>query len=224
MAASIGVTVLLYAVPLLHVLAWPLVLLSTLAHELGHGVAAAIVGGRFEALRLWSDASGVATWSGPPGRLRLAVIAAGGLVGPAVAAAFLFVLAKRERRARASLVALGLGLIAVDLLVVRNLFGFAFVAVVAVLCLAVASLVPTLAQTAMVLAAVQLALSVFSRSDYLFMRVARTSGGTGPSDVAQMASALFLPYWFWGAVCGAISIAVLAVGTVHYVRGMGGTK
>jgi len=33
-----------------------------------------------------------------------------------------------------------------------------------------------------------------------------------PSDVAQMAENLFLPYWFWGAVCGLFAVAVLVLG------------
>jgi membrane-associated phospholipid phosphatase len=65
--------------------------------------------------------------------------------------------------------------------------------------------------------AVQLALSVFSRGDYLFTDVARTGEGTFPSDVANMSSALFLPYWFWGALCGAFSVAVLALGLRAYL-------
>ncbi len=65
---------------------------------------------------------------------------------------------------------------------------------------------------------VQLALSVYSRGDYLFTDVARTGAGTLPSDVAHMADALFLPYWFWGAVCGAFSLAVLAAGLALYFR------
>ena len=64
------------------------------------------------------------------------------------------------------------------------------------------------AQVALALMAVQLSLSVFSRADYLFTE----SAGTGPSDVAQMADALLLPYWFWGFVCGAFSVFVLVVG------------
>ena len=62
--------------------------------------------------------------------------------------------------------------------------------------------------------AVQLSLSVFSRADYLFTETA----GAGPSDVAQMADALFLPYWFWGIVCGAISGLVLLSGIRTFSR------
>jgi hypothetical protein len=35
-----------------------------------------------------------------------------------------------------------------------------------------------------------------------------------------MSSALFLPYWFWGALCGAISVAVLALGVRAYLGAM----
>ena len=54
--------------------------------------------------------------------------------------------------------------------------------------------------------------SVFSRGDYLFKEVANTSLGKMPSDVAQMSSALGGPYWMWGAVCGATSVLILALG------------
>ena len=62
---------------------------------------------------------------------------------------------------------------------------------------------------------VQLALSVFSRGDYLFT----PNAGPFPSDVANMATSLFLPYWFWGLVCGGFSLAVLAAGGWFFLRG-----
>ena len=104
-------------------------------------------------------------------------------------------------------------------LVVRNLFGVFFVvALAAVLLLIVKFGNAWLARFGLVFLAVQLALSVFSRGDYLFTDVANTSAGPMPSDVAQMANALLLPYWFWGALCGVVSIAVLALGLVLYLR------
>jgi hypothetical protein len=33
-----------------------------------------------------------------------------------------------------------------------------------------------------------------------------------------MASALFLPYWFWGILCGALSLALLAAGARRFLR------
>jgi hypothetical protein len=219
LVGTLAVTAVLYLVPFLRPLAWPLRLLSTAAHELGHGLGAVSVGGRFEALRMWSDGSGVATWSALVGRLGHATIAAGGLIGPAVAAALCFLVGRRPRGARVALVAVGAGLLVVDLWVVRSLFGAVFVGALGIVLLAVGLKAPDwLAQATLVFVAVQLALSVFSRGDYLFTPVARTADGVLPSDVAQIAAALVLPYWFWGACCGLFSVLVLLLGLVVYLR------
>ena len=69
-----------------------------------------------------------------------------------------------------------------------------FTLVLAAVFLLIAVRAPTFSQTALLLLAVQLALSVFSRGDYLFTNVALTSAGPMPSDVAVMSDALFLPY------------------------------
>jgi hypothetical protein len=151
------------------------------------------------------------------GRIRQGLAIAGGLVGPAVAAAICFALARTGRGARACLVGLGVLLLVAEALVVRNLFGFAFVGLLAAACLfAAARCTPAGAQVVVVFVAVQLALSVFSRADYLFTRMARNPAGTFPSDVYRMQQALFLPYWFWGAVCGAFAVGALVVGLRTY--------
>ena len=84
--------------------------------------------------------------------------------------------------------------------------------VLATTLIAVAARAPGLAQAVLVFLAVQLALAVFSRADYLFTSMALTRSGPMPSDVSVMAQALFLPYWFWGAVCGALSVGILFLG------------
>lgn len=219
LAVSIVLTVLLYFVPYGRYLAYPLMLLSTLAHEMGHGIAALFTGGSFERFVMWPDGSGMAVWSGEPSRLRLAVVAAGGLVGPAAAAALAFAFGRTVRGARHTLTALAVILALVLLLVVRNLFGAFFVFVILAGCFLVARKASgEIAQLVLVFLAVQLTLSVFSRGDYLFTPVAETAGGVMPSDVGQIAEALFLPFWFWGGLCGAISVAVLAYGVKAYWR------
>lgn len=217
-AISLALTALLYAVPFGRTLAWPLVLVSTLAHELGHGLAAALLGGRFELLAVYADASGAAVWTGALGRFATAAVAGAGLVGPAIAAFLLLALGRDERRARIVLGAVGAGLLAVTLLLVRNTFGFAFTGLLAAAFLVVAARAPRLSQTVVLLLAVQLTLSVFSRGDYLFTRVALTARGPMPSDVAVMSDALLLPYWFWGAVCGGLSVVFLFAGARIFFR------
>ena len=205
-------TVVSYFVPYGFYVVYPMMLLSTYAHEMGHGITALIVGGRFEQFVMFSDGSGAAhTLS--QGRVPRASIAAGGLGGPAVLAAAMFAAAARARSARIGLWVLAGGVFASMLLVVRNLFGWGYLAaLVAVVALIAMRGKPLVVQSTLAFIAVQLAASVFSRSDYLFTAVANTASGPMPSDVAQMADALLLPYWFWGAVCGAFSLLVLAVG------------
>jgi hypothetical protein len=216
---GIGVTVLLYAVPYGHFVAYPLVLLSTFAHEMGHGMAAILAGGSFVKFEMWADGSGVATNIANVGRFGRAFISSGGLCGPAVLAALCFVMARRPRGARAGLYAFGVATLVSCLWVVRNPFGWVFVGALGALSVLVASKASQQkAQLFLVFLAVQLALSVFSRGDYLFTATAATAGGDMPSDVAQMANALFLPYWFWGALCGLFSLAVLVLGVWLFLR------
>lgn len=219
LAASVLTTFLLYLIPGGRYIIYPLLLLSTLAHELGHGVTAVLVGGRFDRFEMWSDGSGVAYWAGADGRFDLAVVAIGGLVGPAVVAGLGFFWGRTGKGARTTLLvgaaALGLAL----LLVVRNLFGAVFVALLALFCVLVARRASTeVAQLVLLFLAVQLALSVYSRGSYLFTPVARTAEGVMPSDVAQIEAALWLPYWFWGALCGGFSLAVIVLGLRAFWR------
>jgi len=216
---SVVLTLGLYFLPFGAWLAWPMILISTVAHESGHGLTALLVGGSFQSLHVYADASGVAHWSGGTSRLALAAVAAGGLIGPSVAAAGLFAAARSPRSARWALAALGVFLGVLSLVFVRNLFGFVFVGLLAAVALTVARFTkPETSQLTLVFTAVQLSLSVFSRADYLFTPVAHTSQGAMPSDVANMADALWLPYWMWGLLCGGMSLAILAGGILYFLR------
>jgi hypothetical protein len=217
-AASVLITALLYIVPFGRTIAWPLVLVSTLAHELAHGLTAALLGGHFHSLRIQPDASGVALWSGAFGRIATGTVAGAGLLGPAIAAFVLLAVGRNQRRARALLGIIGAGLCVIALVLVRNPFGLVFTLLLGSVLLLVVLRVPRASQSVVILLAVQLALSVFSRSDYLFTRTALTVAGPMPSDVAVMAAALFLPYWFWGVACGVLSVIFLLLGVKFFFR------
>jgi len=217
--ASVVITGLLYAVPYGQYVAYPLLLLSTLVHELGHGLSAVLMGGSFEKFLMWPDGSGVAMHAGRYSGVQNAMVSAGGLVGPAIGAMVGMVCARRRGSSKIFLGALGVGLVLAELLVVRNVFGLFFVGALAAICIALAWKAPAeWAQIAVMFLSVQLGLSVFSRGDYLFTDVAMTSNGPMPSDVAHMASALGGPYWLWGGVCAVFSVAALALGAVMLLR------
>lgn len=218
---SVAITIALYVIPYGHTIAYPLLLISTLVHELGHGLAAVVVGGDFERFVMFSDGSGHAVSTGVFSGLERAFIAAGGLVGPALGAVFCLLFARRARPARYCMAAIGMLLLLAEVLVVRNGFGLVFVGALAAICLFLAFKAPAqVVQIALVFLGVQLALSVYSRSDYLFTAVAETATGTSPSDAQAIADAIGIgPYWFWGGLCGAFSVVVLLVGGWYFLRG-----
>lgn len=212
-AASVGIAMLPW--DLYRMVAWPLMLFSTFAHEMGHGLTALLLGGTFHEFVMTPDGAGMATFSldAGSGRIALAIVSAGGLVGPAILAAIYFRMARTPQLAKTALAALaGIGALAI-LLVVRNGFGMMFVGAVSAIALVIASFLPArINQLVVAFLAVQLSICVYTRSDYLFTE----SAGNGPSDVAQMADALLLPYWFWGSICAVFSACILFWG----VRGL----
>ena len=214
LVVSIVVTLLLYLIPYGYYVAYPLLLISTVVHEMGHGVAAWIVGGEFRELHVIKDTSGYAI-TATNGDFANAMVIGGGLIGPAVGAAVSFVMARRATTARVCLVLIGTFLAILEIVVVRNGFGLVFIGILAAVCLGVGlKASDEVAQLVLMIFAVQLALSVFSRSDYLFVQ----NAGDKPSDVQQMSNVLGLPYWFWGLVCGAISLIVVTAGAWLLVR------
>jgi hypothetical protein len=205
-------TWILYVIPYGHVVIIPLLWLSTLVHELGHGFTALLVGGRFDSIVVSMDGSGVAA-TATGSTLAGALVAAGGLVGPAVAAAGCFAVSRTPRGSvLALMVAVGT-LVAVDVLWMSNLFGVLFTAsLAAVLGWIGTRWTPESARVVVSFLGVQLALAVFQRSDYLFSPVAHTARGVMPSDVALIARALWLPIPVWGTLIGLVSLGVLVWG------------
>jgi hypothetical protein len=188
-------------------------LFSTFSHELSHGVSALLVGGRFETLVLYPDGSGAAQWAGMVKPYQRAFIAMGGLLGPALVASVCFVMGRRPDRARQCLILLALALFITEVLVVHNKFALAFVGGLAVIFLIVGiHLSQHFSQLVVIFTAVQLSLSIFSRTDYLFSPYAHSFHGNTLSDVEFISRSIGLPYWFWGIVCGAFSVFVLFMG------------
>ena len=219
--ASIVVTALLWVVPGGGVVGYPLLLLSTYVHELGHGLTALLIGGSFLELEVFANGSGVALTRSGGGAVSRALVAAGGLVGPAVAAGVGFVVGRSPTGARRMLVAVSALAVLSVLLWVRSLAGVLVALGLAAVCGVTALVVrrDPWPQLLLLFLSVQLALSVFSRGEYLFTSFASTGVGGLQSDSEAIATALVGPYWFWGGVCGLVSVAVLAAGVWSFLRG-----
>lgn len=205
------------SVPGIEVFGRVLLLFSTLFHELGHGIATLLVGGEFDKVSIHWDASGETLSRFPESRWRGAIISAGGLVGPSIAAAILFWSARgSDNRLRGMAVGLGAFLLFIGVFKAGWDWALVFTAGLGPLLLwAAKTWKRSTLEAAVVFIAVQLGISVFSRSDYLFTK----SAGPGMlSDVAQMSNQLFLPFWFWGLLCGGISLVVLFWGFRCYTK------
>lgn len=221
LVASALATLALYWTPALQTVARPLVYLSTLVHEMGHGVGALLAGEQWSSFHMFSDGSGYASVTASSD-FASGLTGSAGLVGPAVVAALFMVLGLRARLARWALGGAGLFFVVSMVLWVRGGFGLAFVGAVAAACLGLAILAgDEAARLALLFFATQLALSVYSRGDYLFEDYVggQMSGGKRvASDVQMMSDAIGMPYWFWGGVCAAFSAAVLVGALWLYLR------
>lgn len=211
---SIAITLSMLLLPSRENVAWlfaPFRWLQIYVHEFGHGIAALIAGGQFDHFEMYSF-SGVAL-THTTGALAQAFVCAGGLCGPALVGGIFLAMGRSARWSRIGLGAFGAFMVVSLVLWTRTPFGWVFGAVVAAIALGVAVKGARLAQPVLVFLGVQLALSVYTGGGYLFTQSVQIENGyRGPSDVQVMAESLGLPYFFWGIVCAAFSVAVLAVG------------
>lgn len=204
---------LIWQLPYGQMALYPLTLLATYAHEMGHGLTALALGQHFEEMRLHADGSGMAVWRGTPGAAATALIAAGGLLAPSLAGVTLLLLSGSMRLARALLVLLALALIVSMLIWSRNAFGVGFLLGWAIFLLFSARFLPAEAAAFLLQAmAITLCLSWFTDLSYMFSSQAVVNGVAHLSDSAVIAQALFFPYWFWGGLLALLSLALMLLG------------
>lgn len=205
-------TLVIWQLPFGDLVLYPLSLLATYAHEMGHGVTALLVGGRFESLSIFPDGSGLAAWTGDVGRVGRAMVAAGGLLGPSIAGAGLLVASRATRHAPKLLFAMGLVMLASVGLFVRNGFGILFLLAVAGILISLARSFPRAAPFTVQLIGVQLTLALFRDVGYMFSAGGVVNGQAHPSDSAAISQALIGPYWFWGALVALSAALCLFLG------------
>jgi hypothetical protein len=208
-------TVVLWRLPGGNYIVYPFTILATWFHEMGHGLTALALGGDFHQLLLYPDGSGLAVhgghlFGGPLGR---ALVAAGGPIGPPVAGALLIIAGSHPKSSRLCLILLGLLLWVSALVWVRSAFGLASTVLLGGLILALAwKGSPTARRFGVQFLGVQACISAYLQIDYLFTRSAVVGGREMLTDTGQIAAALFLPFWFWGALLAVASLLLMLVG------------
>jgi hypothetical protein len=205
---AVLLSVILAWIPGGHYALYPFVLLGTWAHELGHGLAALALGGRFDTLELRPDLGGVAHIAVATD-LQHALTSAAGLLGPSLVGGLIIVLGARAKTAPGVLAALGLCLLASVGLWIRDAFGVAAVTTMGLVCVGLAAKAPlSLRAVTSQLVGIQVSLASLN-FDYMFTSTFSRDGATMKSDTQAMADALVLPYWVWGALIAALTLAIL---------------
>jgi len=205
-----GLSLVLWLIPFGGLLIYPVTVMATWAHELGHGLTAILVGGEFESLELYGGGGGVAH-TRTAEHWQRALVSLGGLLGAPIAGIAMLMLGSYRRMVPVLLGGLVLALVASVLFWVRSPFGV-------IACLAIAALVATLGWRLrpsrrfllVQFIGIQLALSSLSRMDYLFTGEARFGlTRVMPSDVANIAEALGGHWLLWGSLIAMVTLAML---------------
>lgn len=103
-------------------LVYPVKLFTVFLHELSHGLAAVLTGGRIVSIKVAADQGGLATTAGGWPLL----IASAGYLGSMLFGGLILLAASRSRADKLISIFIALTVAAVTLLFVRNLFGFLF--------------------------------------------------------------------------------------------------
>ncbi|MEE4287824.1 MAG: M50 family metallopeptidase, partial [Erythrobacter sp.] len=193
-------------------LVYPLVILTTWFHEMGHGLTALAMGQDFERLQIFADGSGVAQSfvSADISAPARAAIAAGGPLAPCVAGSLLIVASAHERAWRPALWAMAAAIFASVIVYVRSPVGYFVLPFVGLVIALVAWRAPGgLVRFTLQFLGVLGALSMLRDFNYLFTEEAVIGGRRMLSDTGQIEAALFLPHWVWAAIILAVCAAMV---------------
>ena len=188
------------------VVAYPFRVFVALLHEISHGLAAVLTGGRIVSIGLSVDEGGVCVTQGG---WRFVVLSAGYL-GSLLFGALFLLLGGKRRRAPAVIGLIGLFTLGVALVYVRTLFGFAYgLAAAAAFILVGARLRPAVSQ--MLLAAVGVTSCLYAVWDIAYDVLLRS---VPRSDAAALAGLTGIPAVVWGVLWVLASVWVM-VAVLH---------
>jgi len=212
---AIAVLLLLANVPYGRLLLYPFALFSTWVHEMCHGLAALAVGGDIQWLKIYPDTSGLARTMRPDNALSTAFVASAGYVGTAVVGAGMLAARRIDAVGRYGTAAFGAAMLLSVLLWVRNPFGLVAIPVIGgLLVVAGLKLKGETAASLYAFLAATCSLNAFTNIKDLLGAGTMQVGGqvVTHSDANTVASALWLPAWFWAGSWLLLAIVLTGVG------------
>ena len=213
-------------VPYGRIIMYPFYILSTWFHEMGHSLTAMIFGSWYNPVTINMDGSGLTFHNADLalGRLGLAAVAAGGLLGTPIMGGTLILFGKTPKRARIGLYILSVFMLvsagilmmipSIKTLDMATIAGFAMVVVMGIIVFFVAKKAkPGISQFVIQFLGASACLFTIVRADYLFINEI-DGNPAAVSDVGHISEHLLLPYWFWGGLILVISVIIM-VGSLY---------
>ncbi|WP_299221736.1 M50 family metallopeptidase [uncultured Aquimarina sp.] len=217
------VVIVLWQLPYFGWFQYPFRLLGTWFHEMGHGLTALLAGGSFEYLEIYENGGGVAFYhlggSYLPAFMGNALVAAGGLLGPAVVGALLIISAKSHRSSMIALRIL-IGVMILSLLLwIRSFWGVAVMSSFAVFLFVITLFKSRKLEVVVILfLGLQSVLSTYLQLDYLFTKQFERDGVIQISDTQAIAQNTIGTYWIWAILIIIISIYLVWKSFRYYFK------
>ncbi len=191
---------------------YPFVILSTWFHEIGHSLAALLLGGEVVKIEIFYDGSGVAYHTNTSiwGNFGRALVALSGPLFPPIVGYFFISTSTTKKLSKLMIFILSVTIIFSVIFWVRNFFGVFFLLLIS-LFLVYTTL--TQRETFLVVVSriigVQAFISVYLSIGYLFSTSGIVNQSSFASDTEIVAQNLLLPNWFWGTLIIVITLILL---------------
>ena len=217
---SICALVLLMILPFGRYALYPFTLLSTWVHELCHGVAAVLCGGKINTIYIYDDGSGLANTSiqSPLFDLKRAFVASAGYVGTAIVGGILLLFRRTRRGPRRVLFGTAILIGLTCLVWIRNTFGLVSMCLIAVaLGLAGWFLSAELCAYVYAFVAAACCLNAVDSITGIWNDKECTWGERRSNDAVTVAEIWGLAYWFWALLWLIFAVVMLLIGMVFVI-------
>ncbi len=215
--AIIGISLLvflLWQLPYFGMIQYPLLLLGTWFHEMGHGLTALLLGGKFYYLEIYDNGGGVAysnvSFSYLEYNVARSITSAGGLLGPAISGAILIASAKNRITSKITLWLLVIIMVLSLCIWIHELLALIILSIFAAILFFIAILrVRKLEAFTLLFLGTQCVLSTYLQTSYLFTKQFERDGRIQYSDTQIIAAHLSGEYWMWAVLILLITIFLL---------------
>ena len=210
--------IVLMNIPVVQFAFYPFTIFSTWIHEVCHGVAAVMAGGRIAKLEIFADTSGLAYTSVPPDRRGFVVSA--GYQGTAVTGCLLLLFRRTKRGPRTGTMALAFLMLLSVMLWIRNAFGMVFISVFGLILVIAAWRLPsTWMRNLYLFLAITTTMNAITSINNLFGSSHEVNGQKSSTDAHTMADIKGGTSSLWAMIWLLLGILLMLLGIVFAIPG-----